>query len=733
VKFRALAALAPLAAASALGIAALPAGATTVPAPIVGGSWLGCITSNQTSWQATIGGALPMVTDGGGVASVQQGASTLVGVAGCWKNTYLAAHPNTPIVYDLPLPSPNAPLSAADRAAYVYAASSLVSLGQQNTIFRLGWEFNGTWMPWSASSNPAQWVANWQAIVTAIRTVPGGNFRFDWNLSNGYSTFDARKAWPGSAYVDVVSDDIYDEDWTNCPQWGPGPGYPLPANDSAADVAARQQYVAHSLIYGNGSTYVAGQAAAPVSGEGWRQFAATQGVSFAVDEWGLDRNTGSDPGASCGGANNDNGGNDDPYFIDAMMSWFHSSYQGTGVEYANYFNTCDVAACNAGIDARINAGLSPLSLARFKADLGTVPTSGPTSTTTTTPSPTVTPSPTASPVPAPVVASAAAVTVARADGTDWAYSGGSAGSWSRVDTDGTTRAVAGSAPVYALHTDGTIWQAGTSGWTKVDTDAASKGIAADSSYLFKLHADGTVLMKTPVGFVPIDNNPTAVAIAATETTIYELHADGQLWGFDGTGWRLADAGAPVVAITAAGSSVYERLSNGTVRVLNNGAWSVLDTSAAISSIVASGASLYEFRTDGSARVYANGSWTAIAPLPAIATPAMAPIYTAPPSTPVATPVQTQAQAPVASTAVVPAAVVAPVTLAPVTLAPVVPAVQATPTGTVMAAARPTTTKATTKKAAPQKVVAKKPVVKKAAAKKPAVKKVAKKIAARKAR
>ena len=42
--------------------------------------------------------------------------------------------------------------TGAFNASYVTLAQTLVAGGQSNAYLRLGWEFDGSWMPWDATS-----------------------------------------------------------------------------------------------------------------------------------------------------------------------------------------------------------------------------------------------------------------------------------------------------------------------------------------------------------------------------------------------------------------------------------------------------------------------------------------------------------------------------------------------------------------------------------------------------
>ena len=103
---------------------------------------------------------------------------------------------------------------------YVTLAQTLVSAGQSNAYLRLGWEFDGSWMPWAATTPTAEanFASYFQQIVTAMRSVPGENFRFVWNPDAGAFTqsgYSVAAAYPGNAYVDVIGLDSYDQSWAS--------------------------------------------------------------------------------------------------------------------------------------------------------------------------------------------------------------------------------------------------------------------------------------------------------------------------------------------------------------------------------------------------------------------------------------------------------------------------------------------------------------------------------------
>jgi hypothetical protein len=154
--------------------------------------------------------------------------------AGAWKDY----GPNRPtVVVSVPLsfggftPSANqsvanlqSVISGAHDGAYQYLASALVQAGYTNAVIRLGWEFDGNWMPWEATHNPGLYIAAFQHVHD-IFAKSSSSFRYDWTGAAG-QPFDGTQAYPGDRYVDIVGMDIYD----------------LPGLNVASDLTSRQRF-----------------------------------------------------------------------------------------------------------------------------------------------------------------------------------------------------------------------------------------------------------------------------------------------------------------------------------------------------------------------------------------------------------------------------------------------------------------------------------------------------------
>ena len=211
--------------------------------------------------------------------------------------------------------------SGAFNLYYITLAQTLVAGGEGNAYLRLGWEFDGSWMPWNATTPSAEssYAAYFQQIVTAMRAVPGEQFRFVWNPDSGAFTqagYSVTAAYPGNAFVDVIGLDDYDQSW------------------------ATPQTPANAWTSANLPSLTAAQ-----------QFASANGKPLAFSEWGVTIRT------------DGHGLGDDPYFVNQMVAWMKNS--ANDVAYESYFD-----ADTGGVNSVITGGAFPSSLAAFSADLG---------------------------------------------------------------------------------------------------------------------------------------------------------------------------------------------------------------------------------------------------------------------------------------------------------------------------------------------------------------------------
>jgi len=204
---------------------------------------------------------------------------------------------------------------------YVTLADTLVSGGAPNAVLRLGWEFNGNWYPWQVTDaiDAANFAAYFRNIVTSMRSVPGQSFKFVWNPNAGDSfagAYTPAQAYPGSAYVDYVGIDVYDEGWST--------------------PATPQNAWANQLSQSWGLDWLAG-------------FSAAEGRPMVVPEWGI------------GTTSDGHGMGDDPYFVTQFASWIAQD----NVAWTNYFNYDASDGSHDLLDGQFNS-----SLAAFRAAFG---------------------------------------------------------------------------------------------------------------------------------------------------------------------------------------------------------------------------------------------------------------------------------------------------------------------------------------------------------------------------
>jgi hypothetical protein len=166
---------------------------------------------------------------------------------------------------------------------------SLVAAGQQYAILRVGWEWSTTLVPWGVqSTTPAQYVTAFDDIVTAMRSVSGQHFLFDWCAVEGATPTNGPYAasYPGDQYVDYIGTDVYDNPTVS---WTDG----------------------LNTVGGLSSTVA---------------FAAQHGKYVSIPEWGLD-------------------GYDDPAFVNDMHGFIVNP--ANNVAYSSYFD--DDAAVDSAI------------------------------------------------------------------------------------------------------------------------------------------------------------------------------------------------------------------------------------------------------------------------------------------------------------------------------------------------------------------------------------------------
>jgi Glycosyl hydrolase family 26 len=197
--------------------------------------------------------------------------------------------------------------------------TNISAYGLGSSIIRLGWEFNGNWYAWQATS-PATWATCWQQIVTSARTT-APNLQWDWNVNRGVSAglADPTQAYPGDAYVTTIGVDSYD-------MW---PGATTAANWNT------------QLNGPQGLNY-------------WLAFAKAHGKKLAVPEWG-NVTTGGSPGG------------DNPAYVNDMDNFFQTN--AASIAYESTFQNTTVGG-NYGTNGNYGGTNTPVpnAAAAYKTD-----------------------------------------------------------------------------------------------------------------------------------------------------------------------------------------------------------------------------------------------------------------------------------------------------------------------------------------------------------------------------
>jgi hypothetical protein len=224
-----------------------------------------------------------------------------------------------------------------ENANFVAIAKNLVALGFGSAILRPGWEFDGPWFPWTVQNNAdaTNFATYWQNIVTAMQSVPGANFTFLWGPA-GFQTlsWNINNAYPGHAYVDYVSLDVYD--WS----WNPAV-VPSRHPDNSATVAQSKTLFNEDLTDPEGLNWLV-------------SFAHVHNNQIAIPEWAVVSRT------------DGHGLGDDPTFVNDMYNWFIKNHVAWEVYYIDSFYHDSKRL----IDFLLTDGHFQKSLTAFKADFG---------------------------------------------------------------------------------------------------------------------------------------------------------------------------------------------------------------------------------------------------------------------------------------------------------------------------------------------------------------------------
>lgn len=157
-------------------------------------------------------------------------------------------------------------------------AKRLVALKVPDTVLVLGWEMNGITYTHRCGPDPEAWKKYWTRIVTAMRSVEGQKFRFDFTPNRGRDAVPWTDCYPGDDVVDIIGMDSYDQ-----PEG-------LPFDQQVSEPYGLRQHV---------------------------DFAKEHGKPISYPEWGLFRN------------------GDNPEYMRRMLAWMdeHKALYNTLTDY----------------------------------------------------------------------------------------------------------------------------------------------------------------------------------------------------------------------------------------------------------------------------------------------------------------------------------------------------------------------------------------------------------------
>ena len=271
------------------------------------GVYVGNSPVDFQAFENWFGSDVPMVGLATGRASWADWQGSISWLANMWKTV------DVDVRWSIPMFANGGNLVSAAAGAYdtyyTNAAKSLLAAysSESQIIVRVGEEFNGNWMPWSAQGDPQSFVAAYQHFVDAFRSV-SDKFVFEWNVNVGDFGMDPASAYPGDKYVDIIGADFYyfktwqSKDpaiaWTN---------------------TVNQKYGLQWLV----------------------DFAAAHNKPTAYSEWGVQSN-------------------DDSAYIDQAAKWFASH----NTAYQIYWNS------NADFAGKLSNNQYPATSAAYLRDFG---------------------------------------------------------------------------------------------------------------------------------------------------------------------------------------------------------------------------------------------------------------------------------------------------------------------------------------------------------------------------
>lgn len=201
--------------------------------------------------------------------------------------------------------------------AYLDEFQRLIDYGLGDAWLRLGWEADADFFSWGvnkAGNGAPKYKQAYRHIVRLYRAnFPKGQHQFIWNtllLSIGGVVTNPRDYYPGNSYVDIISLDIYELDFTS------------------------------------GATPTSTWAKKRADLERVRLFAKACGKPFGIDEWGLY-------------IRNEGGGDqgDDTYYVAQFLA-----YAKQNLNYECYFNNFDPVNSPGTVVFDVSVGATSLTV-----------------------------------------------------------------------------------------------------------------------------------------------------------------------------------------------------------------------------------------------------------------------------------------------------------------------------------------------------------------------------------
>ncbi len=293
-----------------------------------------------------------------------------------WTQSAVVGHAVTPVIgipmsdnqhwYGNPKGSTNGDffrqiVAGAYDSAYQGIVDAWVNAGFATMYLRLGYEMDGTFMPWfmgADTATQADWVAAFSHLSTLMRAraaADGATAYAVWNPNDqGWTARRVSPVYPGDQYVDVISSDAY------------SPLYPDSLYDWAAGNGTYnstiQQWWSHGANMRHYWTYPSSDPSHPRgSGIGWGfentiAFALAHGKAVAVSESGA------------GGDGTSTGPVDDPVFPHWLASEL-SRAKASGLTIA-YVNIWDVSLSDGDWAFSMAGDGKPLEAAAWAQALG---------------------------------------------------------------------------------------------------------------------------------------------------------------------------------------------------------------------------------------------------------------------------------------------------------------------------------------------------------------------------